>query len=412
MYSSSSSEFFIAFGWNGGGDNTVLKLLISSVEPGPVPVTVETSRRFSFTGFATNNETLEVVIPTLFQLLSSSERDKGIRVTVANQSKIVVYGVNYRYHTSDGFLALPCRRLPVEYYEYFGSSYAETRSTYYNYFLFVACEDNTRVLVGSDVIQLNSMETYFWQSRSVTGERVISNKPLSVFVGNRCTLITSAQHRFCDHFTEQVPPTVTWGTKFLSASLAGRSSGDLYRILAAQASTTVTVRCNTFDSFVTYNLDQPGSWQEFTTPAMSYCSITSDKPLLLMQFTLGYESDDVGDPFMMMITPVEQYGKKYVLNALQEFSANFITIYVTPRDYQPHKIFVDDANLENSTWNTVYDSNNETCGYITYATLAPGDHHVYHANSLSRVGVSVYGFTTGNSYGYPGGLQIDTLQSL
>ena len=275
----------------------------------------------------------------------------------------------------------------------------------------MACEDNTRVLVGSDVIRLNSMETYFWQSRSVTGERVISNKPLSVFVGNRCSYITSA-HRFCAHFTEPVPPTVTWGTKFLSASLAGRSSGDLYRILAAKASTTVTVRCNTFDSFVTYNLDQPGSWQEFTTPAMSYCSITSDKPLLVMQFALGNESDDVGDPFMMMITPVEQYGKNYVLSALQEFSANFITIYVTARDYQRHKIFVDDANLENSTWNTVYDSNNETCGYITYATLAPGDHHVYHANSLSRVGVSVYGFTTGNSYRYPGGLQIDTLQSL
>ena len=225
MYSSSSSEFVIAFGWNGGGDNTVLKLLISSVEPIPVPVTVETSRRFSFTGFATNNETLEVVIPSSFQLLSSSERDKGIRVTAANQSNIVVYGVNYRYHTSDGFLALPCQRLPVAYYEYFGLSYTKTRSTYYNYLLFVACEDNTWVRVGSDIIRLNSMETYFWQSRLVTGKRVISNKPVSVFVGNRCIYITSAQPRFCDHLTEQVPPTVTWGTKFLSASLAGRSSG-------------------------------------------------------------------------------------------------------------------------------------------------------------------------------------------
>ena len=61
---------------------------------------------------------------------------------------------------------------------------------------------------------------------------------------------------------------------------------------------------------------------------MSYCSITSDKPLLVMQFAVGYESDDVGDTFMMMITPVEQYGKQYVLNALQEFSENFITIII------------------------------------------------------------------------------------
>ena len=53
------------------------KLLISSVEPGPVAVTVETQRGFRVTGFATNNETLEVVLPGSIQLFSSSERDKG-----------------------------------------------------------------------------------------------------------------------------------------------------------------------------------------------------------------------------------------------------------------------------------------------------------------------------------------------
>ena len=144
---------------------------------------------------------------------------------------------------------------------------------------------------------------------------------------------------------------------------------------------------------------------------MSYCSIMSNKPILVMQNARGYYlSDDVGDPFMMMITPVEQYSNNYVVYALQEFPTNYITVYVAPKDFEPRDIFVDDVNLENSTWNTVYDSNNETCGYVTYAALTAGDHRVYHTNIASHVGVSVYGFNTGNSYGYPGGLRVDALQ--
>ena len=92
-----SSEFFVAFGRNdaNGRDSPTLTLFISSIEPDPVLVTVETLRGFSFSGFATNNETLSVEIPNTFQVFSSDERDKGIRVTADGQSNIVVYGLNY-----------------------------------------------------------------------------------------------------------------------------------------------------------------------------------------------------------------------------------------------------------------------------------------------------------------------------
>ena len=408
---SSSSEFFIAFGRNYEGNNpTLLKLFISSVDPGPVLVTVKTLRGFNFTGFATNNRTLEVAIPSMYHVYTSSERDKGIQVTAENQSKIVVYGVNYERFTTDAFLALPCHHLPVEFYEYFGVSYTEFNNAAYNYFLIVGCEDDTTVQIGSDVVQLNRMETYYWQSTMVTGRNVLSNKPLSVFVGARCAFVPTT-HGACDHLTAQVPPTVTWGTKFLTASLAGRSSGDLYRMVASQASTTVTVNCNTFTNTQRYNLVQPGSWKEFTTPDMSYCSITSDKPLLVVQFALGYAIDSVGDPFMMIITPIKQYDNSYIVTALSEFSTNYITLYINPEEFEPQQIFVDDASLRCSTWNTIYGSNAEICGYTTYVALTPGDHKIYHRNKSSHVGVSVYGFNRYNSYGYPGGLKLDPVRS-
>ena len=409
-FASSSQEYFVAFAQNYINDASArLSLFISSVEPGPVQVTVETLRDFKFTGFATNQNTLEVAIPNSFQLFSGTERDKGIWIKAENQNDIVVYGLNYRNFTSDAFLALPCNHLPVDYYEYYGVSYPDTKDGY-DYFLVVACEDNTTVHVGRSTVVLSRMQTYFWRNSSVTGRRLLSNKPVSVFTGNRCAFVPYSIG-FCDHMTLQVPPTVTWGTHFLSASLAGRESGDLYRIVSSRSATTVTVNCTTFENELVYNLSAPGSWDEFTTPAQSYCSIISNKPLLLAQFALGFDHDNVGDPFVMLITPIEQYSNDYVFPALPGFSTNFITVYVTPEDYEPDNILIDDTNLESHSWNTVYCSDAEICGYITYLNLTAGDHRLYHAGAFSRIGMSAYGFGPYNSYGYPGAINLDIIQS-
>ena len=406
---SSSSQFIVGFARNddAGVDSATLRLFISSMEPDPVSVTVETLTGFNFTGLATNNGTLTIEIPNTFQVFSSSERNKGIGVTAEGQSNIVVYGLNYDMFTSDAYLALPCDRLPVEQYEYYGISY-NSGSFGLSHILIVGCEDDTVVQVDSQSIPLNRMETYLIESiTDITGTKLLSNKPLVVYPGHRCANIPS-DITFCDHITEQVPPTAVWGRNFLSASFSGRSSGDLYRMLASQDTTTAIVNCNTFNE--TYSLASAGTWQEFSTPDMSFCSITSDKPLLVMQFGLGNSLDGVGDPFVMMITPVEQYSNNYVLNVLPEFSTNFITIYVIPEDYQPQDIIVDDDNLENANWTEVLCSDSTICGYITYVALTPGEHQVHHVDATAHVGVSAYGFNIFNSYGYPGGLQLAPLQ--
>ena len=139
------------------------------------------------------------------------------------------------------------------------------------------------------------METYLFENNTeLTGTRIVSNRPLAVYPGNRCTNIPR-RSGFCDHITEQVPPTVLWGRNFMSASCAGRRSGDIYRILASQNSTTVIINCSTVTQLLTYELESPGSWQEFSTPANSFCYKSSNKPLLVMQFGLGNSHDGVGD---------------------------------------------------------------------------------------------------------------------
>ena len=239
-----------------------------------------------------------------------------------------------------------------------------------------------------------------------TGTKIVSNNPIVVYPGHWCTFIP-ATVRYCDHITEQVPPTVVLGSQFISASFNSRSSGEIYRVLASEDSTTVVVNCSTFSQLQTYDLSSAGSWQEFTTLAMSFCSIDSNKPLLVMEFSLG-NKDTIGDPFMTMVTPTEQFSKNYVFIVLPEFSTNYITVCVTPDDFEPRNIHVDDADLENALWNTVYCSDTIVCGYVT---LTPGQHQLYHSDIFAHIGVSAYGFKTYNSYGYPGGLELAPLQS-
>ena len=392
-------EFFVAFGKNYVVESTILRLFITSIESDPVPVTIESLRGFNYTGIATPNETTTVEIPNTFEVVSSSERDKGIRVS-AGDKRIVVYGLNYHNLTSDAFLALPCDHLPVEKYEYYAISYNSGA-----HILIVSCEDNTMVQIGSAVVHLNRMQTYYFEdTNDVTGTKVVSNNPIVVYPGHECTNIPNTVP-FCDHITEQVPPTVIWGSQFISASFNGRSSGEIYRVLASEDATTVVVNCSTFSQLQTYDLRSAGFWQEFSTPAMSFCSIDSNKPLLVMEFSLGFEHDSLGDPFMMMVTPTRQFSNNYVFHVLPEFSTNYITVAVTPDDFEPRNIHVDDVDLENAVWNTVYCSDTTVCGYVTYVTLTPGQHRLYHSDVSAHIGVSAYGFKYHNSYGYPGGLE-------
>ena len=374
-----------------------------------MPFTVRTLLGFYFTGVAMQNTTTVVPLGGSYQVFSSIDRRKGIHVSAGDKA-VVVYGLNYDEFTSDAFLALPCSRLTVDQYEYYGMTYDNTSEE--SQLLFVGCEDNTTISIASTTITLNQMETYLYEtSNDNTGTRIVSNKPLSFFSGALCTNIP-ADTGFCDHITEQFPPTAIWGTRFLSASFSSRMSGDVYRILTSQPSTTVTVNCTTYSQPQTYSLATAGAWQEFNTSANSFCVIESNNPLLVVEFGLGNGYDGIGDPFMMMIPPIEQYSNGYVFNVLPEFSTNFITIFVSPEDFEPENIFVDDTSQEGADWTTIYCADGTVCGHATYASLEAGEHRLYHGDTLAKVGVAAYGFNSFNSYGYPGGLQLTPIQCM
>jgi len=143
-----------------------------------------------------------------------------------------------------------------------------------------------------------------------------------------------------------------------------------------------------------------------------FCSIQASKPVMVVQFAAGlsFESPRYGDPFMMMIPPVEQCKNNYTLASQSNFD-DFLTITVPIQFHNPSMIFLNGTALTSASWNPMYCSSVDICGYTTRTSIRAGTSHIQHENPNAVFGAVVYGFEVGVSYGYPAGMELDSIES-
>ena len=394
----SGSDYFVAFPLNFREGGRTLKLYISTSEAEQVPFSVETLRGFSFSGVVNTSTAVTIELPQSFEVTSSSERDKGIRIS-AGDKQIAVYGLIFRIGSSDAFSALLCSRQNVSEYEYYGVTY-EDGPHGFSELLVVACEDDTTVQIGSAVILLNQMETYLYTNETdLTGTRVVSDKPLSFFSGHQCNNVPPGVD-FCDHLVEQLPNTALWGRRYLSSSLHTRTSDDIYSVVSYSPGTSVTFACSG-QNLVTVS-QFPNNHETVVVPNNAFCAIESNNPILVVQYALGVGADGIhGDPFMLTLPSIEQYSNDYAIVVPSEFPTNVIALYVPPEYFQPERIFVDKTSQIETNWRAILCASQAVCGYSAYVSVVAGEHSVYHDFEYARIGVSVYGFSSHYSYGYP-----------
>ena len=114
-----------------------------------------------------------------------------------------------------------------------------------------------------------------------------------------------------------------WGKNFVTVPLETRLNGDTWRIMASQANTTVTI-----NAIVQPVLASPGDYIEINLAIQSI--ITSDKAVLVAQYSNGSSWDGVtSDPFMMLIPPYEQFLANYTVSTADiNLPINYINIAV------------------------------------------------------------------------------------
>ena len=232
-----------------------------------------------------------------------------------------------------------------------------------------------------------------------SGTSIVSNQPLTVVSGHECGNIPY-DVQACDDVSDQIPPTVTWGKKFILTPYKDRTAGQYFKLIASENSTTIKHNCDTGVSSI--HLAFAGGVDTIYTSYITYCYLESDKPLLVTQMVPGHNADRItGDPSISIIFRIEQYKKDIIFfSNFAQITQYYINIIATQQD----TMLMDDFVLSLS-WNSISDLNNEIVGcaaQVTFTSL--GAHVITSANNVTFT-VLVYGYARAISYSYTAGIR-------
>jgi hypothetical protein len=423
-------EFWVVFLENEGSGGIVersdLRLYLSSDRPTSAIITYNQTGEERTIPIQVANTTVEVSINALFgndvELVDPATEGEISRrsLRIAAQDEVTLYGVNIRNKSSDAFLALPedvlTRHYMVMAYTNGYDSFAPSDYDMPSEFAVVATEDGTTVRVvprtGMNIngrpddapftILLNRGEAFFAQAQlgmaqDLTGTEVVTTKPVAVFGGVRRASVPTAVGNYRDHLCEQIPPLEVWGNEAILVPhfpvTEGSSQPAVARVLSATDNTGWTLN------------GIPQSPLRRGVPVELQLRnphiINADGPILVGQYEHSVDVTDdmgraeLGDPFMMLIPPSQQYDTGYAFQAIihTEFILHYINV-VVPTD----------------AWHTVLlDGIQPTASFLqvpgsrySYAQIqvTPGAHYI---RADSPFGLYSYGYGRANSYGYAGG---------
>ena len=417
---------------------TYLQLIISAEGNSSVDFSVETFGGVLYNGTTTNTSPVIVNLPTSLLVNSAAyiHRNKGVHVYTTGQGFISVLVTSYKPGTAGDYLAYPCQNFSAGApYEYYIVSTDSLVSALESVFLLVGCEDDTTITITptqtvdipkdtqrssiftsipsgtNHQILLNKMQTLLIgkSSTDLTGSRIVSNKPLTVISGHECGNVASKSP--CEHLTEQITPTSTWGRKFLLVPFGGRDIGQYYKIVTSQSATTVMRTCNSVTTSQT--LSSAGNFFTFFTSSTSYCFVVSNKPILVSQLGIGRSRyPSLGGPMISTLPSLNQFTNRYSFFSLRRnYNIFYISVIVLAQYYQPKSIRLDDQ-LISCSWNAIYNNKGVIVGYACHKSVTGGvTHFVSHDNHNGRLAVLVYGWSGTIGYEYLAGLRLKSSHS-
>ena len=361
----------------------------------------------------------QVLIPKKFRLVGSQIEGKGI--LIQSDDNIVVFGVNKQYRSTDGFVSIPTDSLGTEYY-----TVAYYRPYRISEFAICGVEDSTTVSImlascaNCRGLQFQSVSYSAGQTISVqldrcqcvqiqipnrrdhTGTHIMSDKPVSVFSGNKKTNIGSGGSQ--DHIVEQMTPVKTWGKRFVTVPIPARTTGDYFYFIASEDSTTITFDCTAQSGTIT--LSSAGDFARRTFTSSDFCYVESDKAVLLVQMVLSQlqNSNELADPSMILIVPIEQYAADYTYTTPTSASDPYINYFMfVVESSKVSGLRLDGGSIPGTAVTNNIPGTNLIGGYFT---VTPGQHRVYHVSPIVVFEGLLFGKGNLESYGYPAGFRL------
>jgi len=343
---------------------------------------------------------------------------KGVHITT--DQEVAVYGENRIDFTTDAFLGLPSDCLGKEYLVLgYGNVWDGFPILNGSEFAIVAIQDETEVTITPSVatgsraagvayqITLNEGDTYQLRNEEngaadLSGTVITSNQRVGVFAGHKCANINGKDAFFCDHVVEHLLPVKAWGTRYVAGPLVTRSGGDTIRVIAATDKTAVVITDK--DGTTNVMLDRGEVHEQLVQGG---AVVSSVKRVLVAQYSNSaiFDGVDKSDPFMTMLQPENSYLNSYTICSPltaayinpppSGFEINMVNI-VTP-NASVGTILVDGFVMPAMFYKQIGSTG------FSYAQrpLTEGVHTIAGPNPF---GITAYGFSEYDSYGYPGSM--------
>ena len=371
--------------------------------------------------------------------MHTSKHLNGIRIQTLNSSQFIsVRSYSWQTGSIGEYLGMPCSdMLPItapKQYEYYLISFESVRYQHYQVWsqaLVIGCKKNTRITITpsrelnlpqtleltseyitvgvgeSHSLLLNPGSTVYIgkPASDITGTRIVSSEPLTVLSGHECASVP-VDSRFCENLVKQIPPTMTWGREFLLSPFLGKESGQFYKIVTSRNLTIVNHTCSGSQSFF---LRQRGDSFLIFANSTTHCCIRSNKPILVAQIATSSSGNKCtsGDPFMIIIQPVEQYLSKSQFRVLSKDKFKNNSIGITTTNHS--NVLYDGTPIKASKWTPIMNANGTARGYSYHFSASSGSHSVVFTNGKGTV--VTYGFDCNQEkgYGFPTSVQLKLL---
>jgi gliding motility-associated-like protein len=390
---------------------------------------------FSKTVSIPANGIVSVDIPKTAHLANDGLSPNGIHIT--SLKPIIVYAHIYANSVSGATLVLPVNALGKDYYSINYKQISNSNGAV-SWFFVVAVEDNTEVEITPsedtkgglkkntpDTITLNKGEIYNVLAEytddgknsyggDLTGSHiksVSSNgscKKIAVFSGSSKISINCLSYNLpggaapgsADNLIQQAYPTDTWGKNFITIPQKERNFV-IYRIVKSDPTAVVKVN----GTIILETSFTNNSYYDFASQQVD--QISADKPIQVVQYAVtqketincGNDANDVGDPEMIYLNPLEQTLTKITMYSTREYMIlkHFINV-VIKNDGVPS--FIVDGQSVSSQFRQV--PNNAEYSYAQLS-VSEGTH-----NLSSNIGFNAiaYGFGAAESYGYAAGANL------
>jgi len=417
-------EFWLGYldNWLQDPNNPIiLELYISADDTTAGTVTIPMAGGSPLTPFTViPGVTTVLTIPANVAMAVGSGQIQNRGVHVATDKDVSVYAMNKRQYSADMAMVLPINSLGSDYYvmSHWEDGNRENNQHSDSEFLVVAVSDATQIEITPSVftasgqqpgvpyvVTLNQDQVYQLQARGdLSGSRIRSINAVegvcnnfAVFGGNRYTKVGQCNHPDGhDHLFDQMYPVDTWGKEYITVPFASRSGGDLIKILAAEDDTEVTVNGSSV------SLDG-GQFTSFIEREVTV--VKSNKPVSVGQFSLSQGCDNnIGDPFLVMISPNEQLMKKITFNAPAIATISNYEVTIVAPTASAALVQFGGASIANS-----FEPVPLSPGY-SYATLrTSGGNHTITSDGKGFIAY-VYGYGNNESFGYPTGAALGNLK--